>query len=145
MFGSLVTSVIAADAARIAVIFFGGAVVGAGWPILWHRAHFYRQIQLPDACVAMWLLAVVNALVLTFISFVLIDRWGDPLSWRWPVAIAIFGLKGWFFLLLRKAGLEQERRVLRDSHQTGQGARITALEGRADVERTRNDDTQGHA
>jgi hypothetical protein len=98
---------------RFAVIFFGGAVIGAGVVILQGRAAFYRSIDLPAGARAMQALSVMNILVLGFITSVLLARWEMSLSWYAPAAACVFACKGIFFWLLRRAGLEQERRILR--------------------------------
>lgn len=101
-----------ANLLRVLVIFTGGGVVGVGCVILWERAAFYRRLDIPAAPRAMYALMLVNAFVMAFIAAVLIDRWDDPLSWRWALAIGVFVVKGFFFHQLRATGLEQERRQL---------------------------------
>jgi hypothetical protein len=100
------------NALRVLVIAGGGAVIGAGTVILLERARFYQRHDVPEAVVAMRALIVVNVLTLTFVSLVLISKWDDWLTWRLPVATAIFVSKGVFFHLLRQTGVEQERRAL---------------------------------
>ena len=100
------------DIARMAVVLTGGCVMGAGFVILNARRRFYQHIQLPAAARAMVTMALVNSLVLVYVTAVLMERWGETLSWRWAVALAVFAAKAWFFHDLRSAELEQERRHL---------------------------------
>ena len=111
----VLSAILAADVIRSAGVFFGGAVVGGGAIILHERAqHYKRELgdwgRTPQR--AMYTLAVVNGLVLAFITTVLLSKWGEALTWRWPAAMAIFSLKALFFRDLRATGLEQERRAL---------------------------------
>lgn len=101
-----------ADVWRVVVIVGGGIVVGIGCAWLMERARFYKREELPTGARAMYALIGVNALVMVFITLVLLERWGQPLSWRWAVALAIFTFKAYFFIGLRDAGFEQERRLL---------------------------------
>lgn len=108
------------NAARVAVIAFGGAVVGVGFAVLRERARHYSRLRLPHAVAAMGMLAVMNASVLAYIAAVLvIDRWNESLSWRWWAAVFIFASKSVFFYLLALAGVEQDRRELFDDHPPG--------------------------
>jgi hypothetical protein len=100
------------DAARIIVVLTGGCVIGAGFAILLARRRFYQDADLPMAARAMLSLCAVNTLVLAYVTAVLVERWGENLSWRWVLALAIFALKGWFFHDLRATEIEQERRRL---------------------------------
>lgn len=103
-----------ANLARIFVIFGGGVVVGAGVGILRARAQFYGSIGIVNLERAMYALAVVNVAALTYVSLTLVvDRWGEPLSWRWGLAVVIFAAKAWFFHLLNDGMLKQEA-ALRD-------------------------------
>src|SRR3954451_12647926 len=98
---------------RFLVIFSGGIIIGSGFVILATRAKWYDRLGLPEGARAMRVLAFMNALVLAFITGALLDRWDQALSWRTPAAALVFATKGTFFHLLRKAGLEQERRMMR--------------------------------
>lgn len=103
-----------ANLARIFVIFSGGAVVGAGAGILRARARFYGSIGIVSLERAMYALLVVNVLALSYVSLTLVsDRWDEPLSWRWGLAVLIFAAKAWFFRLLNAGMLKQEA-ALRD-------------------------------
>lgn len=102
-----------ANVVRFLVIFSGGIVIGSGFVILTTRAKWYDRLGLPEGARAMRVLAVMNALVLAFVTGALLDRWDQSLSWRTPAAAIIFATKGLFFHLLRQAGLEQERRMMR--------------------------------
>lgn len=97
---------------RAVVVLLGGIVVGGGTVVLIERARFYRAENISRAPRAMYALALVNVLVLTYIGVGLAARWDEELSWRTPIALVIFGLKGLFFRDLRATGLEQERRAL---------------------------------
>lgn len=100
------------DLLRVLVIFVGGVIVGGGTVILLARARFYQKRGLPQAACAMYFLIVANALVLTFIAQSIITHWGEDVTWRVPLAVAIYTAKAGFFHNLRGAGLEQERRIL---------------------------------
>lgn len=101
---------------RIAVILLGGSVVGTGFAVLLERARFYARNDLPNGRRAMALLAAMNVVVMLYLTFILIQRWDDPLTWRWGGALLIFLLKGSFFHELRMAGIEQDRRQLFGEH-----------------------------
>jgi intracellular septation protein A len=90
----------------------GGIVVGGGTVIILDRARWYRRHGLSHAVRAMHALAVVNVMVLGYVAATLISRWDQFLSWRQPLAVAIFAAKAVFFVLLRSTGLEQERREM---------------------------------
>lgn len=98
------------DILRMIVMVLGGAVVGAGFPIMRMRATQYKEINISHGAYACWWLMIVNILALGFIASLLIDRWGQELSWRWWVAFAVFSAKGAMFYHLRAATLEEHRR-----------------------------------
>jgi len=100
------------DLLRTLVIFTGGTICGGGTVILMARARFYKRRDLPQAAVAMYFLVAANALVLSYITTGLITHWGNPTTWRLPLAMGIYLMKGLFFHNLRGAGLEQDRRIL---------------------------------
>lgn len=100
-----------ADAFRVVTVAFGGFVVGGGFAILRERARYYGRNKLTVAVHCMQVLAVMNALVLTYVTLVLMDRWNEALSWRWGFAVLIFASKSYFFVLLRRVGVEQEMRA----------------------------------
>ena len=114
----ILDALVTADFFRSAAIGLGGLVVGGGSMVLFERARFYDRHDLVMARRAMLLLLAVNALVLTFVAAVLIDRWGDEATWRLGAAFLIFMLKGWFFLELYRTGMEQERRALRSGERS---------------------------
>jgi MFS family permease len=101
-----------ANILRLLMIMLGGIVVGSGFSILRERAGFYLRHNLPQATRAMWVLALMNALVLGYVATTLIQHWNDEGTWRLPASFAIFAAKAWFFYLLRATGIEQERRLL---------------------------------
>jgi hypothetical protein len=108
-----------ANVARLAVIFYRGAVVGVGFAVLYNRARFYRRVRIGKAVAAMATLGTVNAAVMLYLALVMLDRWDDTLSWPWAGAVFIFTVKGVFFRLLHDAGIEQERRGVLGAQPVG--------------------------
>lgn len=94
---------------RVAVLLFGGAVIGIGLPILWERTRMWFHMgYAATGARAAYLLLVVNALVLTYITFDVVGRWDQGFSWRIPLALAIFSCKAVMLLSIRKATLQQQ-------------------------------------
>lgn len=107
-----------ADVVRVAALVYGGVVVGLGLGVLRDRARMWRHLTPAGrtrwhdpAWRAAFLLAVVNLLVMAYISAVLISRWHHALSWRWALAFLIFTVKARLLWDIRLATLEQERRL----------------------------------
>lgn len=101
-----------ADAVRLLILAYGGAVVGMGLRVLFERAQHYRREGLHDGARSMYALMVTNTLVMSFVAVVLIQRWGDLLSWPSVIALGIFTSKALHFLWLFRLGNQQERRLL---------------------------------
>jgi hypothetical protein len=108
-----------ADVVRVAMLVYGGAVVGIGLAVLRDRARMWRRLDAAGrpswrdpAWRSVFLLACVNLLVMAYISAVLIGRWHHELSWRWVLALAIFTVKARMLWDVRLATLEQDRRLM---------------------------------
>lgn len=99
---------------RIFAIFLGGFVVGFGTITLRNRARWYCQ-QLDDPRTAkigkqaMNALAIVNLLVLSYITSTVLSHWDAPLTFRTPLALTVFSVKAFFFWRLRQLAEAQER------------------------------------
>lgn len=99
---------------RVSVLLFGGAVVGIGLPILWERTRMWMHMGYNrTGAWASRLLLIVNALVLTYITFDVVSRWDQGFSWRIPLALLIFVCKAAMLLLIREATLQQEDQLAR--------------------------------
>lgn len=94
---------------RVVVLLFGGAVVGIGLPILWERTKMWMHMGYArTGARSAYLLLIVNALVLTYITFDVVSRWDMGFSWRIPLALIIFGCKAMMLLSIRQATLQQQ-------------------------------------
>lgn len=102
------------NVARALVMLMGGTVVGIGFPILWERTKQWTNMGYPQGGRAALLLLIVNALVMLFIVLSLAERWDTELTWRTPLALVIFTLKGWMLLSIRQATHLQNDQLARE-------------------------------